>query len=94
MSELEVKMLKPTDEDYPSIVMKFVPFKEKYQLFKIDNLTVVPLVQVIDALSIMPDYIVKDGIKYCPLCLQKLDEKCKDERRINNENKKTNGGRN
>ena len=80
--ELEVKMLNPTDEDYPSNVMKFVPFKEKYQLFKISHLTVVPLVQVIDALSIMPDYIVKDGIKYCPLCLQELGEKYKGEGQI------------
>lgn len=65
---MEIKLLRPTDVDYP-IIMKLVPFADKYDLMKIDDLTVVPLLQVFDAISVVKaDIDVKNGVECCPTC--------------------------
>ena len=46
----DIHIIKPNDKDYPEC-MKLVPHKENYDLISMDNLIVVPLVQVIDILS-------------------------------------------
>jgi hypothetical protein len=69
---MEIKMIKPTDVDYP-LAMNLVPFAEKYDLMKIDNLVVVPLFQVIDAISeVKADIVVHDGVECCPTCMKPI----------------------
>lgn len=69
---MEIKMIKPTDADYP-LAMNLVPFAEKYELIKIDNLVVVPLFQVIDAISeVKADIVVHDGVECCPTCMKPI----------------------
>lgn len=56
------------DSDYPSAMLA-VSGKENYDLISIDGLICVPLFQVIDKLmSVTPDVIVRNGVKYCPSC--------------------------
>ena len=50
--DLNFRVITPSDKDYPS-AMQLVPFKEKYVLFGIDDLIVVPLFQVMYAISIL-----------------------------------------
>ena len=50
--DLNFRVITPSDKDYPS-AMQLVPLKEKYVLFGIDDLIVVPLFQVMDAISIL-----------------------------------------
>ncbi len=65
-------MIKPTDADYP-LAMNLVPFAEKYELMQIDNLVVVPLFQVIDAISeVKADIVVHDGVECCPTCMKPI----------------------
>lgn len=71
---MEINEIKPTDKEYP-IIMCLVDKPEKYTLFDLDGLTVVPLCQVIDAiLTIKPDVNVVNGVKYCANCGAKLPE--------------------
>ena len=71
---MEIKEIKPTDKEYP-IIMCLVDKPEKYTLFDLGGLTVVPLCQVIDALlTIKPDVNVVNGVKYCPNCGAKMEE--------------------
>ena len=70
MSEdnINIKLLKPTDENYP-IIMNLVYNAEQYDLLMFDKLIFVPLYQVIDKLTdIKPDIIIKNGEKICPNC--------------------------
>lgn len=54
-----IHIIKAGDKDYPS-VMELVPFAEKYDLLSINGVIVVPLFQVIDAISdIKADYIIR-----------------------------------
>ena len=70
----EIHLVKPTDEDYP-VHMELVEHKERYSLISLDGLILVPLVQVIDALSgIKADVIVKNGKKICPNCGARMGE--------------------
>ena len=70
--KMEIKMIKPTDADYP-LAMNLVPFAEKYELMQIDNLVVVPLFQVIDAISeVKADIVVHDGVECCPTCMKPI----------------------
>ena len=50
--DMKFRVITPSDKDYPS-AMRLVPFKEKYTLIGIDDLIVVPLFQVMDAISIL-----------------------------------------
>lgn len=69
METINVHEMKPTDKDYPTLVMSLVPKAEQYTLFSINGLTVVPLVQVLDAImAIKPDTVRKNGIEYCANC--------------------------
>jgi len=69
---MEIKMIKPTDANYP-LAMNLVPFAEKYELMQIDNLVVVPLFQVIDAISeVKADIVVHDGVECCPTCMKPI----------------------
>ena len=69
---MEIKMIKPTDVDYP-LAMNLVPFAEKYKLIQIGDLVVVPLFQVIDAISEVKAYIVvHDGVECCPTCMKPI----------------------
>ncbi len=69
---MEIKMLKPTDADYP-LCMNLVPFAEKYDLMQINNLVVVPLFQVFDAISkVKADIVVHDGVECCPTCMKPI----------------------
>ena len=64
----EIHLIKPIDADYP-VCMELVENKERYSLISLDGLILVPLVQVIDAISgIKADVIVKNGKKICPNC--------------------------
>lgn len=64
----EIHLIKPVDDDYP-VCMELVENKERYSLISLDGLILVPLVQVIDAISgIKADVIVKNGKKICPNC--------------------------
>jgi hypothetical protein len=64
-----VHEVKPTDKDYPALVMSLVPKAEQYTLFSIDKMKVVPLFQVLDAImAIKPDIIRRDGVEYCANC--------------------------
>ena len=72
---INVHEVKPTDEDYPALVMCLVPKADQYTLFSIDRMTVVPLYQVIDAImTIKPDTITRDGVEYCANCGAKMEE--------------------
>ena len=65
MSEdnISIKLLNPTDENYP-IIMNLVYNAEQYDLLMLDNLILVPLYQVIDKLTdIKPDVIIRKGKK-------------------------------
>ena len=65
---INIKLLKPTDKDYP-IIMNLVYNAEQYDLLMLDKLIYVPLYQVIDELiNIKPDVIIKNGKKICPNC--------------------------
>ena len=65
---INIKLLKPTDKDYP-IIMNLVYNAEQYDLLMLDKLVYVPLYQVIDELiDIKPDVIIKNGKKICPNC--------------------------
>lgn len=65
---MKIKLLRPTDVDYP-IIMKLVPFADKYDLIEIDDLIVVPLLQVFDAISeVKADIDVRNGVECCPTC--------------------------
>ena len=65
---INIKLLKPTDKDYP-IIMNLVYNAEQYDLLMLDKLIYVPLYQVIDELiDIKPDAIIKNGKKICPNC--------------------------
>lgn len=70
---IELKELKPDDKDYPFRFLACVPDYEKYTLFSINKLVVVPLYQVIDKIGIKPDVIVRDGISYCANCGAKME---------------------
>ena len=75
MSEdnISIKLLNPTDENYP-IIMNLVYNAEQYDLLMLDNLILVPLYQVIDKLTdIKPDVIIRKGKKICPNCGAKLE---------------------
>lgn len=50
----DVRHIKPGDEDYPEIMMP-VKNKEKYDIFTIDDMQFVPLIQVIHYLPIEKD---------------------------------------
>ena len=76
MSEdnINIKLLKPTDKNYP-ILMNLVYNAKQYDLLMLDNLILVPLYQVIDKLiDIKPDAIIKNGEKICPNCGAKMHE--------------------
>lgn len=69
---MEIKMIKPTDADYP-LAMNLVPFAEKYKLIQIGDLVVVPLFQVIDAISeVKVDIVVHNGVECCPTCMKPI----------------------
>lgn len=69
-----VHMVKESDKDYPTMQMLLVPYRHKYNLMSIDGLIVVPLHQVIDDISEpKADYILQDGVKYCPKCMKPID---------------------
>lgn len=73
-NDIDVHFIESNDKDYPTIPMALVPFKENYNLISLrvgdtKPLTVVPLSQVLDAISYpKADYIVIDGVKCCPTC--------------------------
>lgn len=73
-NDIDVHFIKSNDKDYPTIPMALVPFRENYNLISLrvgdtKPLTVVPLFQVLDAISYpKADYIVIDGVKCCPTC--------------------------
>ena len=70
----EIHIIRPEDKDYP-IAMNLVPFKEKYDLISIDGLVVVPLTQVLDAISeVKADVIERNGVKCCPTCLKPIEK--------------------
>ena len=76
MSEdnISIKLLKPTDKNYP-ILMNLVYNAEQYDLLMLDNLILVPLYQVIDKLiDIKPDAIIKNVEKICPNCRVKMQK--------------------
>ena len=63
-----VRKIEPDDKDYP-LAMKLVPFAEKYNLISIDGLTLVPLFEVIEAISLIKaDIVRKNGVDCCPTC--------------------------
>lgn len=63
-----IHIIRQTDDDYP-LSMYLVPNKEQYDLISIDGLVVVPLVQVLNAISsVKADIIIRDGVKYCANC--------------------------
>lgn len=65
---MTIRLLEINDKDYP-LIMNIVPNKEKYDLFKIDDLVVVPLMQVIDAIALVKsDVTIRNGIRYCSNC--------------------------
>lgn len=73
METIDVHEIKPTDMDYPTLIMRLVPKAEQYTLFSINGMTVVPLFQVIDALALIkPDTIKRNGIEYCANCGAKI----------------------
>jgi hypothetical protein len=73
METISIHELKPTDNDYPTLVMKLVPKAEQYTLFRVNGMTVVPLFQVIDAImTIKPDTIRRNGVDYCSNCGAKM----------------------
>ena len=73
METIDIHEVKPTDKDYPTIVMSLVPKSEQYTLFSINGMTVVPLFQVLDAImAIKPDIIRRNGIEYCANCGAKI----------------------
>ena len=70
---IDIHELKPTDKDYPTLIMRLVPKAEQYTLFSINGTTVVPLFQVIDAITVIkPDTIKRNGIEYCANCGAKI----------------------
>lgn len=70
-----VRHITLSDKDYPIVAMSLVEDREKYDLFKIDDLTVVPLCQVIDLMeTVKPSYIKKDNKCYCPICNSEVKE--------------------
>lgn len=72
----KVHMVKENDEDYPTMQMLLVPYRHKYDLMSVDGLIVVPLHQVIDDISEpKADYILQDGVKYCPKCMKPIEAK-------------------
>lgn len=78
MADWNIHVIKVGDKDYP-LVMELVPFAEKYNLLSINGLTVVPLCQVIDALSVIKaDYIIRNGIKCCPTCMKPINGSCEE----------------
>ena len=71
---INIKLLKPTDKDYP-IIMNLVYNAEQYDLLMLDKLIYIPLYQVIDELiDIKPDVIIKNGKKICPNCGAEMGE--------------------
>lgn len=71
----DIHNIRPEDKDYP-LIMKLVPFSEKYNLISIDNVVCVPLFQVIDAISeIKPDIVRRNGIDCCPTCGKPINDK-------------------
>lgn len=76
---ISMHMISEGDADYPEFEMLLVEHKERYNLFSIDvngrGLVVVPLFQVIDAISsVKPNYTIKNGKKYCSNCWQEVTE--------------------
>ena len=71
---MTIRVLEINDKDYP-LIMNLVSNKEKYDLFKIDDLVVVPLMQVIDAIALVKsDVTIRNGIRYCSNCGAKMEE--------------------
>ncbi len=73
METIDIHEVKPTDKDYPALIMSLVPKAEQYTLLSINGVTVVPLFQVLDAImTIKPDTIIIDGVEYCANCGAKI----------------------
>lgn len=70
---MTITKLTDKDKDYP-LIMCLVPNKEKYDLFSVDGMVVVPLFQVIDAISeVKADAIIRNGVKCCPTCMNPIE---------------------
>ena len=76
---MTIRVLEINDKDYP-LIMNLVPNKEKYDLFKIDDLVVVPLMQVIDAIALVKsDVTIRNGVRYCSDCGAKMTDRSENE---------------
>lgn len=66
---LVLKKLNPTDKEYPKLMMALVDNPERYDIYEGGGYDLVPLIQVLDALSgIKADEIVRNGKRICPNC--------------------------
>jgi len=65
--------IRASDPDYP-LEMMLVPNREQYALIELGGVVLVPLHQVIDALSsVKPNWVKRNGVKYCYNCGRKAN---------------------
>lgn len=70
------RFIDESSPDYPIDEMLLVPNREQYHLLEFGNVIFVPLYQVIDEISsVKPNFVVRNGVKYCYNCGKKVDAK-------------------
>lgn len=65
---VEVKHIKEDDDNYPTEIKKLIPFNDKFDIFTVNGLYVIPVIQICD---IIRDLLIET--------VKKIDELQKDE---------------